>query len=276
MTEPVAWKPIGRVARDRLVHARLIAHHALQPLAGAARTRLPPAPDDSHTSLTWRGEEGALATGAFPGGPAIAFRVRDLNFTHDGAAFDPAGRTQGEISAWLAERLDLGDGAAAGLTPPPYDMPAHPVADGAVIDTAPWRAELLELSNWFANAHACLTEAVTGLEGVHEVSPARCWPHHFDIAALVSLEPQTGEDSKSVNAGLSPGDESYDQPYFYVSPWPYPDPAALADLPVGAWRTDGFTAAILTAVEISNAADSGEAAAMFLKAAIDTSRKALA
>jgi hypothetical protein len=80
----------------------------------------------------------------------------------------------------------------------------------------------------------------------------RGWPHHFDLAALHVLDPEKDpEEARSVGAGLSPGDESYAEPYFYVSPWPAPEPAALPALPGGAhWHTDGFTSAVLSSSAI--------------------------
>ena len=51
--------------------------------------------------------------------------------------------------------------------------------------------------------------------------------------------------------GLSPGDSSYGEPYFYVTPWPYPDSPAPPPLPAGAaWHRTGWFGAVLTATAI--------------------------
>ena len=51
----------------------------------------------------------------------------------------------------------------------------------------------------------------------------RTWPHHYDSATLILLDPaETGEDARSINVGMSPGDGSYAEPYWYVTPWPPP------------------------------------------------------
>ena len=62
---------------------------------------------------------------------------------------------------------------------------------------------------------------------------------------------ETGPDgsaTKTVGLGLSPGDDAYAEPYWYVAPWPHPD--ASRELPPlasgGHWHREGFTAAILT------------------------------
>jgi len=77
-----------------------------------------------------------------------------------------------------------------------------------------------------------------------------CWPHHFDIATLITLdvdEPDP-ETARSINVGLSPGDESYDEPYFYVTPWPEPrEPEKEVLAGGGLWHKEDFTAAVLPA-----------------------------
>ena len=155
--------------------------------------------------------------------------------------------------SWLAEALarTLG-GEAQPLSCPEHALPAHPVGDGGAFDIAGLEGHLGALAAWFGNAHDMLTDLVRDRS---DGAPVRVWPHHFDIATLVTLA-DTGdaETSKSVSVGLSPGDDSYDEPYWYVSPWPYPDPRR-DDLPIGAghWHTDGFYAAVLTASEMGDA-----------------------
>ena len=80
----------------------------------------------------------------------------------------------------------------------------------------------------------------------------RCWPHHFDVAALLPLDPDGDpEQARAVGVGFSPGDRSYAEPYFYVSPWPYPDAGELPRLPEGArWHTEGWVGLVLTAERI--------------------------
>jgi len=54
-----------------------------------------------------------------------------------------------------------------------------------------------------------------------------------------------------MSAPASPGDEYYDEPYFYVSDYPEPDPAALPSLPtLGHWHLRDFVAAVATAHKI--------------------------
>jgi hypothetical protein len=79
---------------------------------------------------------------------------------------------------------------------------------------------------------------------------------------------------RSVGIGLAAGDESYDEPYFYCSPYPRPD-AALPDLPAGHWHTEGFFSAVLTASELLEGDDPETRAREYATAAIAASRRLL-
>jgi hypothetical protein len=67
---------------------------------------------------------------------------------------------------------------------------------------------------------------------------------------------------------MSPGDGSYSQPYFYVSPWPYPDVSTLPPLVLGHWHTEGWVGAVLTAEEILPKTDQRISVESFMQRAI--------
>ncbi len=72
---------------------------------------------------------------------------------------------------------------------------------------------------------------------------------------------------------MSPGDGSYDEPYWYVTPWPYPAPANLTELTGGGiWHTEGWVGALLTASQLSQDEKQPEKLAAFLDSAISASR----
>jgi hypothetical protein len=66
------------------------------------------------------------------------------------------------------------------------------------------------------------------------------------MAILITLS-GAGEEAKTVGVGLSPGDGSYSQPYWYVTPWPYPPQDDLPALTAGIWHREGWIGAILLA-----------------------------
>jgi hypothetical protein len=114
-----------------------------------------------------------------------------------------------------------------------------------------------ELAKWYGNAALCL-EALS--------SPIRCWPHHFDIAT------QIGSGDRSIGVGMSPGDGNYQQPYFYVSPFPYPDVASLPALASGTWHTKEWVGAVLIGEEILPKTDQQKFVEHFLQGAISAVR----
>ena len=102
----------------------------------------------------------------------------------------------------------------------------------------------------------------------------RLWPHHFDIATLWTLDAGVdAEEARSVGMGLSPGDGTYAQPYWYVTPWPYPQATAeeLPPLPAGRWhaeaRNGGWTGAVLLGEELVVQTDPVSTAQSFVQEA---------
>lgn len=245
----MSWKTIGMVLPGKLSEARLSLHWAAQLVSAPGTSLLPARADYSHTNLGWD-QELAVLTGRNVGEQslqaALVFEGLELAVIADGrerSSMGLAGHTLPQALGWLGREI-AGDEAALAL--PVHEMPSHPLGQGGVFsDAGP--EERAELSAWFANAFALIQKAVA-----HEAaaSPVRCWPHHFDVASLITLDQGAGaEEARSIGVGFSPGDGSYDQPYFYITPWPYPgaeDP--LPPLPAGVqWHRSGWTGAVLTA-----------------------------
>jgi hypothetical protein len=155
--------------------------------------------------------------------------------------------------------------------PSPYEMPAHAVSQGAAYGPAGLADALAELAAWFGNAQHSLASIQRQMIGRKlAASPLRCWPHHFDLATLTTLPARNPDATGYVGAGLSPGDEYYDEPYFYVSVYPEPDPAALPSLPMlGHWHLRDFMAAIATAHKIVASKNQQAETDDFLRAAVD-------
>jgi hypothetical protein len=174
------------------------------------------------------------------------------------AVFPLDGRSFDQALQWLGDRL-----VQRGLDPAPLSRPLHfaldddPLLDGATFRLRGREKAFEELGRWYSNAALCLASVA---------SPVRCWPHHFDIAVQILA----GEHS--IGVGMSPGDVSYGQPYFYVTPWPYPAAADLPPLRLGKWHTNGWTGAVLTGDEILASADQQQLVEEFLAGAIGVLR----
>ena len=259
-----------------LYAARLQLHHALQVAASVGHTHVPPTQDMSHSSFSWHVGLGALIgrttpqgyrTGLRFEGPTLLLLEADAT-VH--ASLDLVGATQEDGYRWLAGAIasfGAGDGVHHDrFIRSPYDLPEHPAAEGAPFHHDPLYAEL---TGWFANGHRILSPIAAAHEGA---SPVRCWPHHFDIATLIALDPGAAdpESARSVGVGMTPGDGGIGEPYWYVTPWPYPADPELPELPAGGWNTEGWLGAVLRGSEMerSSAAAQEAQASAFLDAAV--------
>jgi hypothetical protein len=271
------WRKLMGVDRNVLAEARLQAHYATQWLVRAARAYVPARPDDQHTNLGWDDAIGGLTTHALPQGTVLGLTIADLTLVlSDGPRQVGAptigleGRSDAEIRQWLGRHLSQkGLDAGALDAPSPYQMPPHPIGQGAPYGAdafAPARADLVA---WFANANRLLGEARQLIVGRGiDAPPVRCWPHHFDLDSLMTL--RSGAGTHTVGLGFCPGDDYYDQPYFYVSRHPAPAIAGLPALPpVGHWHTHNFTAAVAVADRIVAAGDPQAATETFVRVATD-------
>jgi hypothetical protein len=260
---PFAWSMLRNPEPTALAAARALAHRAVQWPARAVRANLASAPDDSHTALAWDAERAAFVTQPLKKGFCVGLRVGILELIAVKAnkveSFTLAGNSEAEPGRWLDERL-----AHEGLKPAsqarlPYDLPA--TLFGRPAQEAP---ALATLAGWFA-AGAEVLEQVRKTHAKRKPGPVYCWPHHFDLAMLVQLDP-----ARSIGIGLSPGDEHYAQPYAYVSPYPKPDTENLPALPPGGrWHTREFFGAVATATDLLALPDPRKGLVAIIEAAFD-------
>lgn len=232
-----------------MIEARLQAHYAAQWLARYGRSYLPMQKDDSHTSLLWNPSARLFLSPSSSKG-TMAFDIPTLTlFWLDpkgifGTGFSLGGKTDIEVEGQLREMLgDVGLAPKRLSTALPYALADHPIGQGAPYDVQGNEKGLAQLAAHFHTAATLLEEVKK-----REVSgPVRAWPHHFDIATLITLDDEKDpEVTKTIGVGFSPGDDNYGQPYFYISPWPFPDPSDLpADPELFRWHTEGFTAAVI-------------------------------
>jgi hypothetical protein len=242
------WPPVGSLDPAGLVDARLQVHHAAQLVVALGISLLPPATDDSHTNLEWLPGR-ALAGRPIPGEREFRGALRLdplilLVLDESGDVLDEyrlGGRTLAQAFRWLAGSVrDLGADASRMTDRRHYAIPDHPVAGGAPFH--PDEKAVRELGTYYDGASQALTRVQSARSNASEV---RCWPHHFDLATLITLAP-----GRTIGAGLSPGDDSYAEPYYYVTPSPYPA-GPLPSLGVGSWHTAGWTGTVLPGSQLS-------------------------
>ena len=276
------WSTLGNKAPTTLVKARTLAHHAVQWPTKAARANLQVLPDDSHSSLTWDSERGALFSQPLPAGgvdvrvglrlAGLALIVMRGNLVLD--TYELAGRRDSMVGVWLDSALRALGLKAASDAALPYTIPSHAVARGSAYSFSGESESFDELSRWFDAAADLLAEVKTGYTDA-QPGAALCWPHHFDIAMVLALDPPGSESARSIGIGVSPGDHYYPQPYVYVSPYPAPKGAPLPPLPplaLGHWHTEGFVGAVAIAESILALEDRRAGVFAFVHAAYDACR----
>lgn len=246
MSAPI-WHLTTPGKARRLVDARLQLHYAAQFGTGLGISYLKHEPDDSHTNLGRDASLDALmsrAVSTAKGDVAVGVRARDLTLlvTQGGRVTSTVPLHGATIDA-AADQLRAALGVA-GLDPARYtlkrhyELPAHAVAKGAAFDATD-RFAFEELSRWFANAAIALGRVAREVSGASDV---RVWPHHFDIATLV-----THANGASNGAGLEPGDAYFAEPYFYVNTSPQPRVEQLTAKIGGGgrWHTRDWIGAVL-------------------------------
>ncbi|MFL6247779.1 MAG: hypothetical protein ACJ74H_17275 [Thermoanaerobaculia bacterium] len=221
-----------------LVDARVQLHWAAQAVAGVGRTLHARRADDSHTSFTWSASLDALVQEPF-NGITTGLRLRDMTLLAIGTTASELqlqGRTLDDAFAFLESQF------AMTLNRPDVDLPDHPVSHGAAFDAN--EQHLGELARYYSDAARVLADVA---RSDSHASAVRCWPHHFDFATLLTF------DTRTIGIGFSPGDAGSAEPYYYVTPWPYPDPSKLGTLSIGRWNTIGWTGAVLPASSFASA-----------------------
>jgi hypothetical protein len=266
-----------------LAGARLQLHYAIQCIAAVGAALAEPLPDESHVSLTWN-----PILEVFMGVPiraATPFRVALDPITLTAglinqqnrifASFSFHQKTLEEVLDWHKQelsKLGVETQQIAILTYPP-DFPDHPLGHGTRFDAYQFIPERWELTLYYGNTFHLLQDIVTEIE---DATPIHIWPHHFDMAILIDVPGKKDGESRTIGVGLSPGDENYPEPYWYVSPYPYPPTDNLPLLKgQGTWHTQQWVGAILTASQLKPDTTQSQQLQIFLQSAIQASQNLL-
>lgn len=249
---------------------RLQLHHAVQVLTGFAQACVDERPDDRHRNFDWDPGLPGFRTWPASAHPDLTLALGvpsfEIRLERGDAVIDSVSATgiglqdlRARVAAFVARATDR---HGLRLEAPEFDLPPHPTADGAPFDPDP--GALDALAGWYTDTFHELDRIVdesraaaggpdTKGSGAEHHGPVadevRCWPHHFDLATLLYLE-----SGRTIGAGMSPGDETYEHPYLYVRGYgpdgalDSPDPTPT--LPTGHWHGTGWFGAVLTAEEL--------------------------
>jgi len=258
---------IDKTSPAAMREARVQLHHAAQIAAAAGHTLLPHLDDHSNRNLRWMRRVGCFV-GPEIDGLRSGIRVGDLAWVvvKDQSVFDSRvarGYTREQGLSWLAYTWEQAGGARVAFEGPGYDIPDHAIGlDGSFGGSELTDPSLYALSAWYVEAVSQLSAIAEQFGG----SEVRLWPHHLDVATVIPVS-GSGEDAHSVGVSFTPGDAAISNPYYSVSPWPYPNPIDLPEISDGYWHTDGFTAAILRG---EHEAPDPDRTRSFLRAAVQT------
>lgn len=268
---------LGTVVAPTALHQTRIELHWLAQVIGAmGDSFLERAPDDSQSNCVWANNHSLLVGRPIGGGVQLGIDIDKaelvvLNTENSSSksvrskTIKVRGKKLEELLSWAGE--SIGEVAGVTLNTSPknrdYDMPAHDIANGKPFAFEHQEA-LKEMALWFSNATMWLGE-VKELDA--RSSDVRCWPHHFDIGGIFMLEPDKPfEEARQMGYGWSPGDGSYDEPYFYITPFPVPE--KLPSLEFGHWHKEGFTGAILTGTEVAKSSVQSNVVREFFKSTV--------
>ena len=130
------------------------------------------------------------------------------------------------------------------LSPEPVTQPKYEddLLDGFNNEHAHRLMRLLDdATELFTTLKSNITHGVT--------SPVLLYPHHFDLA--LAWFP-SGADEPQVTFGFSTGDDSIEQPYFYILSWPDEKQLAQLALPdFAAHESDSFKGVLITTSDLA-------------------------
>jgi hypothetical protein len=278
------WLSLPPIDPQPLAEAKQQLHAAIQLVGNVGRSFLPHDDKDAMANLTWNDPHDAMLGREVADGIQVGIRAATLTLVvlHQQTLIDTlplAGHTWQEAFSWLQRQL-----AQAGLdrealsAERPYELPAYPPFQGKAFRTKDLPA-FEALHRYYHNANRRLQVIRTEEVGASDV---HIWPHHVDIATLITVS-EVGK-GQYIGVGMSPGDgpEGYDQPYFYVNMWPSVDLKGIT-LPAfeqgGHWHTEGWLGGVLTHETLTGTQDDGAQLSMidaFLTQTIRVNRRLLA
>lgn len=277
LMQPFDWKSFVPSDTDELIEARLQLHHAIQNVAAVGRHFSPASSNDLQATLVWVPGLGRMAGRWVSGDIDFRSSISPEEFSvylvdtkvQTIGSIDLEGQTHREILIWLEEQIGkLGLDASNLAMKLPYDLPEFPTQNGKPFHIKTKRG-LTELAKCYHNAYVMLRKMREDLGA--EGQEILIWPHHFDMALDVIIKDSGDPDTTTkISLGMSPGDEHFERPYFYVNSWPHTDTAQCTKLSGNAlWYSDDWTGAVLPLRYVLEAADQQGSVHAFYQEASD-------
>jgi hypothetical protein len=258
------WRQINPINPQTFSASRVQLHYAIQFIAVVGLALAPPQEDYSHTAMEFNSESntfiGKLISGKNPFRVALEpvnliSQIIDVQ-NHPIAEFSWDGKTMAEAFDWHKQeiaKLGADTSQIQSFEIPPDDFPDADFARGAAFDASKDAEIRQEVTNYFANTQILLQEIALANSGS---TPIDIWAHHFDMAIKILLPGEKNGESMSIGIGISPGDFSYNEPYWYVIPWPYLPKENLPALEEESfWHTEDWIGAVLLSSQLTKDTD---------------------
>lgn len=254
------WIPLTIVDPGELKEARIQLHQAVQNVAAVGRKFLPDVAGDANAQLAWipglKRMAGKWVKGNTSFRSSLSLEEFKIYLVDQKvltlSSFDCQESNLTQMMLWLEEQIGKLGLEARNLTLNlPYELPKETNATGSPFTLPSYRGAK-ELTKYYHNAYVTLREFKQQFENSGDIN---IWPHHFDMALDILLR-DTGdrETNTQISIGLSPGDEQFESPYFYVNCWPHVDTQHLAQLDNnGLWISDEWTGAVLLSKHLQSA-----------------------
>ncbi len=254
------WKDIKPSDLAALREIRIQYHQAIQAVAAVGRHFLEPLPFDENATLSWSRSNSSLVSKWITtdnGTLRAGFHLeRAYVYVEDASSVDEfpiAGKNFGQLMVWMEEHTGKSGLPTASFSGNlPYELPDYPKIGSKGFDI-----EESEITRAFTSYFAASFEVLDALQWDFEVeSEVLVYPHRFDQSLSVRLKDSGDPETSSYIAlGMSPGDERFDQPFFYVNSWPHVEESVLKPLTAGRWFSEEWIGGLVTAEELWDVAD---------------------
>lgn len=235
-------------------------HHATQFVAMAGKAFLSHLDDDSHNNMFWDANHNAQVGRTIRGKQNfnVALLIKDFALAfidNDNEIVDHQpldGMTMTQTMEWMKAKLEeQGKDINLYKWDLHYDIPVYPY------DEQPYQKPadevLSDIAAYRTNANAILGNIAMKFDGASEV---RIWPHHYDTGIYIPYEKDDdGKDTKGIFAGWNMADEHVDEPYYYITFFPYKQ-VKLHQLPAliskGYWHTKAFLGVFMKSTKLAS------------------------
>lgn len=246
------WHHVEPVDMAELAALRREQHYVLQSVAAIGRLFGETSATDEQATLVWVPGLSRLAgqwvEGDFSFRASLSIEEATVYLVDRRvqvfSSFCFPGKTQRQLLLWLEEQMgklgleaaDLGMKAPYAL--PPGLVPGHTYSH--------WPDSLLQvLAGYFHNGFVLLRE-MKAAKGI--ASEIRVWPQHLEQSLHILVRDSGDMDTSAhISIGMSPGDEDFESPYFFVKTWPHVHVETAPKLQAGMWMADHWTGALLPA-----------------------------